>query len=65
MTNNTPSPTTDVAKIMPTSNWRRALRRFLANPLSLAGFIILVFLILIAILAPSIVPFPEDAEGAV
>ena len=65
MTNNTPSPTADVAKIMPTSNWRRALRRFLANPLSLAGFIILVFLILIAFLAPSIVPFPEDAEGAV
>lgn len=44
-------------------NWRRGTRRFLKNPLSVTGLIILFALIVIALIAPQIVPFPEDAEG--
>lgn len=44
-------------------NWRRGVRRFRQNPLSMAGLIILIGLVIIAIIAPQIVPFPEDAEG--
>lgn len=44
-------------------NWRRGIRRFRSNPLSVTGLVILLCLIIIAIIAPQIVPFPEDAEG--
>lgn len=44
-------------------NWRRGIRRFLRNPLSITGLVILLFLIVIALIAPQIVPFPEDAAG--
>jgi len=44
-------------------NWRKGLRRFLSNPLSVVGLAILLILLIIAFLAPQIVPFPEDAQG--
>lgn len=44
-------------------NWRRGMRRFRSNPLSVAGLVILVVLLVVAAIAPQVVPFPEDAEG--
>ncbi len=44
-------------------NLRRGLRRFRANPLSMLGLTALIILAIIALLAPQIVPFPEDALG--
>jgi len=44
-------------------NWQKGVRRFLSNPLSVVGLAILLLLLIIAFLAPQIVPFPEDAEG--
>ena len=44
-------------------NWRRGIRRFRQNPLSMIGLTILFVLVIIALIAPQIVPFPEDAEG--
>jgi peptide/nickel transport system permease protein len=44
---------------------RRSIYRFRSNPLSLIGFSILIFIVIIAIIAPYIAPFPEDATGAV
>ncbi len=45
-------------------NLRRSLYRFRSNSLSMLGLAILLFIIFIAIAAPFIVPFPEDAGGA-
>lgn len=47
------------------SNTRRSLRRFRRNRLAIAGSIIILALILIAIFAPWIAPYPDDATGAV
>lgn len=44
-------------------NWRRGIRRFRSNPLSMLGLLLLLFLLGTAVLAPYIVPFPEDAAG--
>ncbi|HEV2528017.1 MAG TPA: ABC transporter permease [Thermomicrobiales bacterium] len=44
---------------------RRSLRRFRQSPLSVAGAVIVVALILVAGLGPFLVPFPQDARGAV
>ena len=52
-----------VARLPVQDNWRRGLRRFRSNALSMVGISILAVILLIAILAPSIVPFPEDAAG--
>ena len=46
-------------------NMRRGLYRFRSNRLSLVGLGVLVFFIVIAIVAPYVVPFPQDAEGKV
>ena len=43
---------------------RRAWRRFLRNRAGLAGLIVLTAVTISALLAPWIVPFPEDATGA-
>lgn len=48
-----------------TGNTRRGLRRFRRNRLGMAGLAIIVFLIVVAIFAPWIAPYPEDARGAV
>jgi len=45
------------------TNWQRGLRRFRSNLLSMVGITILAIILVIAIVAPSIVPFPEDAAG--
>lgn len=44
---------------------RRRLRRFLRNRLAVAGLVVIVLLVVVAIFAPWIAPYPEDAEGAV
>jgi peptide/nickel transport system permease protein len=46
-------------------NMRRAIYRFRANPLAMVGLMTLLIIIVIAIAAPYIVPFPEDAAGKV
>ena len=46
-------------------NLRRAAYRFRANPLAMVGLITLLIIIVIAVAAPYIVPFPEDAAGKV
>ncbi|MFN8441469.1 MAG: ABC transporter permease [Caldilineaceae bacterium] len=48
---------------MSSENWRRGIRRFFRNILSTVGLIALLALFVIALIAPAIVPFPEDAEG--
>ncbi len=48
---------------MITENWRRGIRRFRSNILSMVGLVALIALFAIAAIAPMIVPFPEDAEG--
>lgn len=45
-------------------NLRRSLYRFRSNALSMIGLAILLFIVFIAIAAPLLVPFPEDAGGA-
>ena len=45
--------------------WRRGITRFRRNGLSMVGLTILVALLVIAIIAPFVVPFPEDATGTV
>lgn len=44
---------------------KRAIRRFRQSPLSLVGLAIAVFLIVLAIIGPFLVPYPKDATGAV
>ncbi|ADU50419.1 binding-protein-dependent transport systems inner membrane component [Thermaerobacter marianensis DSM 12885] len=40
--------------------WRIALRRFMANPWAVAGLLILLFFIGVAVAAPWIAPYPPD-----
>lgn len=44
-------------------NIRRGVIRFRSNPLSVIGLSALLILVIIAIIAPYVVPFPEDAAG--
>jgi peptide/nickel transport system permease protein len=44
-------------------NIRRGVIRFRSNPLSVIGLGALLILVIIAIIAPYVVPFPEDAAG--
>ena len=46
-------------------NLARAFYRFKKNPLSLIGLSIILMMVLIAIFAPFIAPYPGDARGAV
>ena len=46
-------------------NLARALHRFKKNPLSLVGLSIILIMVLVAILAPFIAPYPRDSAGAV
>ena len=41
----------------------RAVYRLRQSPLSIIGLFMVIFVILVAVLSPLIVPFPEDAEG--
>jgi peptide/nickel transport system permease protein len=44
---------------------KRAIRRFRQSPLSVVGLVIALFLVLLAIVGPFLVPYPKDATGAV
>lgn len=48
---------------MPTSNQRRAFKRFLKNRLAVAGLVVVLLFILMAILAPVIAPYKPDATN--
>lgn len=44
-------------------NFSRGVYRFRSNSLSMIGLIMLIFVFLVAVFAPVIAPFPEDATG--
>jgi len=44
---------------------KRAIRKFRQSPLSIVGLGIVVFLVLVAVIGPFLVPYPKDATGAV
>jgi peptide/nickel transport system permease protein len=46
-------------------NVRRGVYRFRRNPLSMIGLVMLIFILIIALIAPYIVPFPEDSAGRI
>ncbi len=46
-------------------NLKRAIYRFRANLLAMVGLAMLVFMIIIAVVAPLIVPYPQDSTGKV
>ena len=46
-------------------NWQRGFYRFRQSNLSLIGLALIVFIFLVAIFGPYLVPYPQDAEGAV
>src|SRR5581483_3140445 len=46
-------------------SWRRGWRRFAHNPTAVAGLVITTLVILIALLAPIIAPFPSSAGSYV
>lgn len=49
----------------PRGNSRRGLRRFKRNRLGVTGLVIILVLVVIAVFAPWIAPYPKDATGAV
>lgn len=56
------TPTQDSARL---ENFKRVVYRFRANPLAVVGLVMLIIVFIISIIAPFIVPFPEDATGKV
>ncbi len=46
-------------------NWQRALYRFRQSRLSVVGLAIVALILLVALVGPFFVPYPQDAEGAV
>lgn len=44
---------------------RRMVRRFRQSPLSVVGLVIIVVLVLVALVGPFLVPYPDDATGAI
>jgi peptide/nickel transport system permease protein len=42
---------------------QRALYRLRQSPLSMVGLVLVIFVILVGLVSPLVVPFPEDAEG--
>ena len=64
-----PSPPTEEPVVLGRSarreNIRRGLYRFRSNRLSMVGLAILLFFIVVALVAPYVVPFPQDAAGKV
>ncbi|MEI3613576.1 ABC transporter permease [Pseudogracilibacillus sp. SO30301A] len=47
------------------SEWRKSWRRMRRSPLSMVGLIIVTFVILMAIFAPVVAPYPDDVSGAI
>lgn len=69
-TPNTPDPETknprvDVAPIDPYREYKRMWATFRRSYSSMAGLIIVAIFLLLAVIGPSIVPYPEDALGAI
>jgi len=61
------SPTLELEKNRRSARWenfRRGVYRFRSNTLSMVGLCMLLIVIIIAFIAPMIVPYPEDAIGA-
>jgi peptide/nickel transport system permease protein len=48
-----------------TPEWRRYFRAYVRSASSVAGLVIVVLFVLVAAVGPWIVPYPEDARGAV
>lgn len=46
-------------------NLRRQIRRFRENPLAVGGLAIIIALVIVAVIGPYIVPYPQDTTGAV
>lgn len=60
----TSSPSGDVARAERAVQYRRALRRLTSNALTVLGFLMLLTVILAALFAPYLAPYPEDAGRA-
>ena len=45
------------------SNFRRGFKRFRSNPLSVVGLLMIVVFAVLALTAPALAPYPEDARG--
>jgi peptide/nickel transport system permease protein len=60
----TPIPLAVAAPARP-SNQQRQVRRFTRNRMGVAGLVLVVLLVVVALFAPVIAPYPEDAAGAV
>jgi peptide/nickel transport system permease protein len=58
-------PSTVVLAPPQRSNLQRQAQRFLRNRLALAGLALVLLLVVTALFAPLIAPYPEDAAGAV
>lgn len=43
--------------------WRRAIYRFRKSPLSVIGLVLIIFMLAVALLGPTFVPYPADATG--
>lgn len=56
-------PRQDGARSVRRENFARGLYRFRSNYLSMVGLTMLIFFLLVAIFAPLIAPYPEDATG--
>ena len=46
-------------------SWNRGLYRFRGSTMSLIGFAICAFLLLVVLIGPSLVPFPEHIVGGI
>lgn len=49
----------------PHENLRRQIRRFRANALGVGGLVIILALVVVAIIGPYVVPYPQDTSGAI
>jgi peptide/nickel transport system permease protein len=54
-----------MSAVLQTASWRRRLDRFRHSNLSLVGLVLVAALVAVAVLGPGIVPYPDDAQGAV
>ncbi|MSO65230.1 MAG: ABC transporter permease [Alphaproteobacteria bacterium] len=55
----------DAPASAPVSRWRAAIETLRKSPLSVAGFVIVIAVIAIALLAPWVAPYPEDGGTGV
>lgn len=60
-----PPPSEDGPASRPVSRWRVAAETLRRSPLSIAGLVIVLAVVLVALFAPWIAPYPEDAGATV